>query len=294
MGSVSNLAAKCLLSSLLQGNGCDYIRILTVQITEGPFHIQRTEMVVKILDGLLGDVVFGSHSLGYYYYSLIVKELVESAVDIMFVALHQSLSTSLKCYFDGHPELVPVIEICLQAMFKILSFPFDNTYVSYSTDCDLSNICQVNYPYRWSKFLTSAPFLQSIVRFLLQHGLPVQLQVESLRLLSVISSGRRDPGLSDTVISDFKTIMLTLSHQVLQTYEGQRKPVPSRVLEQLIDQAARLIKVWNLSELDKLDNNSLGTFLSAYRQCTMQIFQRETDVAYSDDVRFVAGHTGTP
>ena len=277
---IANLLSKCLLSLVLKGQAREVIAKITTLLPENGGQQQGVELVVRTLDSLLADIVFGSHALGYYYYSQVVKELISCGIDQIFLGLHRTLLFCIQKHLEGHPNLLSAIEVTLQAMFKTLIFPFENTYVSYSTDSDLGQISQVNYPYRWTPHINNPQFLQTLVAFVLHPATSDQLMVEGLRVLSIMSSGRLDPSTPEEVMDNFKRVMLNLGTQVVESFDTKRRKPPALVLELLIDQCARFSKVYNIMQLGKYRTH-FERYLQAFATATAHIFQREADVVLS-------------
>lgn len=276
---IANLLSKCLLSLVLKGQAREIIAKITTLLPENGGKQQGVELVVRTLDSLLADIVFGSHALGYYYYSQVVKELIACGIDQIFLGLHRNLLFCTQKHLEGHPNLLSAIEVTLQAMFKTLIFPFENTYVSYSTDSDLGQISQVNYPYRWTPHINNPHFLQTLVTFVLHSATSDELVVEGLRVLSIMSSGRLDPSTPEEIMNNFKRVMLNLGTQVLESFDSKRRKPPALVLELLIDQCARFSKVYSIMHLGKYRAH-FERYLQAFATATAHIFQREPDVGF--------------
>jgi hypothetical protein len=288
---MSNLVSKCLLSAIIRGHTKKGILSLTYALPQLAQSNQAIELIIRSLDGLLSDVVFGSHSLGYYYYALIIKELISHSIDAIYSTIYQALEVLPQRYFDGDQSAHAALEVTLQAMFKTVVFPFENTYVNYSTDIDLSQIGQANYPYRWTPSLLNPQFLQSLVSLVIHPSVSDTLLIETLRLMSMISSGRADPSASTEITTNFIRLMLTLGSQVLSSLQSRRRQPTDQVLEQLIDQTARLLKVWPIKTLEK-HGAQLRAFLESYNIFTTIVFQREFDVGELTHPRSVAGTSG--
>lgn len=202
----------------------------------------------------MSEITMNSHCMGYFNYSVTMAEFIRQVIDQLFEATFTVTCLLMaRIGSQATEESIKLLELGLKALYALLCFPFENTYVSYSTDQDLSDLNITVVPFDWGNRLKDLEFLQSMQSLSCNTVLPEgsKLRFEAIRLVSKLSSCKLEQVLSHSESSPVAKFFMLYGSGVTSYYDRINKMPPVEVLEQLLDQIGRLFKLYRILKLGK-------------------------------------------
>lgn len=220
--------------------------------------LSNDEAGVKVgfmfVETLVNEVFMNSHIIGYFNYTITIAEFTRQVIDRLFDATFTVCCLTIERFFQGPSEnLVIIIESGLKALYALLSYPFENSYISFSTDQDLSDPSITIIPFEWANKLKEPAFFGYLQALSSSNLYPPNssLRLAAITLASKFSSCKIDAVMSAVETAPLlKSVMLYTSH-VMEYYERLDKLPTDEIMEQLLDQIHRLFKLYRVMKLSK-------------------------------------------
>jgi hypothetical protein len=244
------ICTKLLITKVSMKQAINTILVRTLCVQE-----QSTICVGLIfVEILMNEITMNSHAMGYFNYTTTLGEFIRQVVDQVFDATFTVTCLLIaKIGSQATEESVNLLELALKSIYALLNFPFENSYISFSTDQDLSDQSITIVPFDWATRLKDLEFLQSMQSLSCSTLLPEssKLRFEAIRLISKLSSCKLDQVLSTNDVPPVSKFFMHYSSAVTTYYDRINKMPPNEVIEQLLDQIGRLFKLYRILKLGK-------------------------------------------
>lgn len=271
------------------------------------FHAQMNDSNSKpiifagltFIDMLMSEVAFGSHLYGYFNFSLMIAEMKNQLMDKLHEiawysaaklsqSLGQELETEAQTGIRSNPQEVQAIakltSVAFECLYKVYNFPFDNSYITFCSDQDLSEQSMNSFPMTWSTKIFDFGFLSQMQALIGYRAIPEDIRVGIIKVIAMLASAKMDHTLSGESGRIWMKFHLLFPSHVLKHYEVSNTRISLEVLEHLIDQIGRTHKIHRVFKLSKL-KEEFTVQIESLNVLSRHIFQQ----AY--EVRHIASHT---
>lgn len=206
------------------------------------------------VETLVSEVYMNSHIMGYYNYTITISEFTRQLADLLFDATFKVCCRVIEKFSQSpSQDLIVLTEHGLKAMNSLLNYPFENSYISFSSDQDLSDPSITIIPYLWANSLKDPQFFRYLEGLSCSTIYPPS---SNLRLIAITLASKYSSLKMDAVISAVenaplvKSVML-YTGQVLNYFDSQSKMPSDEIMEQLLDQIMRIFKLYRVTKLSK-------------------------------------------
>ena len=245
-----SMAAKVLVTKMNIKDSVDRL----LKATLGSCDKASVHAGLVFVDILMNEMAMNSHAMGYFNYTITLVEFIRQVIDQIFNASFDvmwSLLVGVKS--DANEIDIRLLELGIRAIYSLICFPFESSYISFNTDEDLSDIGITKVPFEWGNKLSSIEFLQSMQALSCSTGLPEDsmLRFEAIRLISKLTSCKMDQILTSIDPSPAIPFLMLYSTSVTSLYDHLGKIPSIEVTDQLIDQIGRLFKLYRVVKICK-------------------------------------------
>ena len=206
------------------------------------------------VETLVNEVYLNSHTMGYFNYTITLSEFTRQIVDRLFEAVFTVCCFVIEKFSQSYShDLAVLVEHGLKAMLSLLSYPFENSYISFSSDQDLSDPCITIIPFDWANRLKEPMFFEYLQAISCSNAYPASssLRLAAITLASKLSSCRMDAVMSAVESAPLVKNIMLYSRHVLDYFDKQGKMPSDEVIEQLLDQILRIFKLYRVTKLSK-------------------------------------------
>ena len=181
------------------------------------------------------ELTTGSHLLGYYNYSLVVSNFVRLLADTVFNQLLDVLGVCLANKLDHD-----LLSVCCDSLVALLLFPFENSYVSFASDLDLSEHTVNQIPLRWSTRIFHVDYLFALQQVSCSPATRPDVSLAVVRFVATLAACRLDPGLPEDQYQAYLKYQMTFVPTLLHALSAAGRQLSQEILELLVDLIGRL------------------------------------------------------
>ena len=208
---------------------------------------------VYLVSYLLDEATINSHNLGYFLYTSLMGEFSSQAIDSIFEGIHSVCSALLVSYSRRESLDVRLVSESFEAYTKLFNFPFENSYISFNMDIDLSEHTPLNLPPRICARIMDPQFLAAILSFALNESVKEEVRYIVVNFISRATACRVDHTIQLQVelYSNYLRYQMNFASQVLSFYNSRNRFPSGGVVEALVDQIGRLLYIARNGRLGK-------------------------------------------
>lgn len=206
------------------------------------------------VETLVNEVYMNSHIMGYFNYTITLAEFTRQLVDRLFESTYSVGFFVIENFAKTPtPDLMVLTELWLKAMLSLINYPFENSYISFSTDQDLSDPAITIIPFDWATKLKDPQFFQYLELLACSPNLPPSssLRQTAICVASKFSSCRMDAVISSTESAPLVRAVMGFSGNIMKYFDSQNILPTDEIIEQLLDQINRIFKLYRVTKLSK-------------------------------------------
>ena len=206
---------------------------------------------IQLIAYLLDEVIMNSYWLGYFNYSCLVGEFGIQVNPRLFEALHVTLQQLLNGFIQGDRSRLRLVGEAFEVYTKFLHFPFENTYVTFSTDIDLSDHSSTAVPVKLAPFIFDRNFLTAVENFCLSREVSEETRTQAIGFLSKQVSCKLDIAMPEEAASEYVKFHMLFLSKVLSLFDQLGRSPGETNLDLLLDHVGRLFRLLRVSKLLK-------------------------------------------
>lgn len=206
-----------------------------------------------LADLLLSEVMINSHNIGYFNYCTLINEFSnQNIVHTIFDHTYNVLMQYLYRYVNIDPTCGNALQGMLEVMFKLLIFPFENSFITFSTDLDLSEHSTCILPHSWSERVFSIKFLELLLGVAVFPNALEGVRVEALKVLSMLAACRLDSNITPEQQSQYMCFQMLVPVHMINFYTSMKRPPSKETIEPIVDLIGRLMRNFRIFKMSKL------------------------------------------
>lgn len=227
-------------------------RLLSVEGNQG-----KVVTALYFLESLVSEIVINSHLNGFFNYTTIISEFNKQLIDLVFQTAYKVASDVLAGVLLDSISNLELIKASQELLFAVLTFPYENSFISFSTECNLSEHNQTMYPFRWADKLLNVCFLENLASVALMPQIGEDLRVLIMQNISWLASTKHDMSQDPNLLAMNLKCHLKYPEMLISSYTQSGRIPSCEVVESLLDQMIRLIKTNRILRLARLKTEFL-------------------------------------
>jgi hypothetical protein len=234
---------------------------------------------IQLIGFLLDEVIMNSYWLGYFNYTCLVGEFNSQVNCRLFQALHATVQQLLKGFFQGDRSRIRLLGDAFEAYTKFLHYPFDNTYITFSSDIDLSDHSVTSISIKLAAFMFDKNFLMAVENFCLSQLVTEEVRTHAISFMSKQVSCKLDASMPDEIVSEYTKLHMLFLSKMLSMFDQLGRSPSVEHLELLLDHVGRLFRVFRVTRLAK-HKEEMATLLQSFLILSRIIFLRDPAVCF--------------
>lgn len=232
---------------------------------------------IQLIAYLLDEVIMNSYWLGYFNYTCLIGEFNSQVNPRLFEAMHLTLQQLLNNFSQGDRSRLRLLGETFEVYTKFLHYPFDNTYVTFSSDIDLSDHSSTAISLKLVPFIFDRNFLAAVENFCLSHDVTEEVRTQAIAFMSKQVSCKLDSAMPEENASEYIRFQMLYLSKVLSIFDQLGRNPGSENLELLLDHVGRLFRLLRVSKLARF-KEELTVLLNSFLLLSRIILVREPQV----------------
>ncbi len=234
---------------------------------------------IQLIAYLLDEVIINSYWLGYFNYACLVSEFNSQINPRLFEAMHITLQQLLNGFLQGDRSRLRLIGDTFEVYTKFLHYPFDNTYITFSSDLDLSDHSSTTFPIKLAPFMFDRSFLIAVESFCLSPLVTEDVRTKAISFLSKQVSCKMEVAMPEEANSQYISFHMLFLSKMLSMFDQMDRNPGSENLDLLLDHVGRLFRLLRVSKLIKF-KEEMVVLLNSFLLLSRIIFVREPQVFF--------------